>query len=72
MYCPTWTLTVYKPYSARAYLYLVKRDSTISVDVDGLEDEFEVVLVLQHVIGKLAKVVEVVAIVVRASHENLS
>ena len=71
MYCPTWTLTVYT-YSARVYLYLVKRDSTISVDVDGLEDEFEVVLVLQHVIGKLAKVEEVVAIVVRASHENLS
>ena len=71
MYCPTWTLTVYT-YSARVYLYLVKRDSTISVDVDGLEDEFEVVLVLQHVIGKLAKVEEIVTIVVRASHENLS
>ena len=71
MYCPTWTLTVYT-YSARVYLYLVKRDSTISVDVDGLEDEFEVVLVLQHVIGEFAKVEEIVAVVVCASHEDLS
>ena len=50
----------------------MQRNGTVFVDVDRFEDEFEVVFMLQHVVGKFVKVQQIVTIIVGTTHEHLS
>ena len=53
------------------YLNLMQCNGTVFVDVNGFEDDFEVVFMLQHVIGELVEVQEIVTIIVGTTHEHL-